>query len=229
MRTVERDVAAELRGGLAVRRHLPFALLAMAAVAGAALVWLALPHEREVGSVGELLAKLVPFALATEAIARMDGHLARRRWLARIALPAAFLVFFCWFVPKIFYYNEQFDRLYYYVLTLTPFIILSLALAYRLGGGTPGEVRRVAYACLLLMLSGLEDLAFLTLSPHTDPRFWPIPKVWSWASHMTVFLGHPPTRAEAFAFIVVHVVLAGLVLFLPGRAVARLLPRRGRG
>jgi len=228
VRTVERDTATEVRGGRAVRRHLPFALLAVAAVAGAVVVWLALPREREVGSVWELLAKLVPFVLATEAIARLDGDLARRRWLARLALPAAFLVFFCWFVPKIFYYNEQFDRLYYYVLTLTPFVVLSLALAYRLGGGTSGEVRRVAYASLLLMLSGLEDLAFLILSPHTDPRFWPIPEVWTWASHMTVFLGHPPTKAEAFAFITVHVALAGLVLLLPGRAVAWLL-RRGRG
>jgi hypothetical protein len=228
MRTVERDLATEADGRVAVRRHAPFALLAVAAVAAAAVVWLALPREREVGSVWELLAKLVPFVLATEAIARMDADLVRRRWLARIALPAAFLVFFCWFVPKIFYYNEQFDRLYYYVLTLTPFVILSLVLAYRLGGGAPGEVRRVAYACLLLMLSGIEDLAFLVLSPHTDPRFWPIPEVWSWASHMTVFFGHPPTKAEAFAFIAVHLVLAGLVLFLPGRAVAG-LRRRGRG
>ena len=60
-----------------------------------------------------------------------------------------------------------------------------------------------------------------------DPRFWPIPEVWTWASHMTVFLGHPPTKAEAFGFIGVHLVLAGLVLFLPGRAVAKW--RRGRG
>ncbi|HEY2958682.1 MAG TPA: hypothetical protein VGM21_10825 [Actinomycetota bacterium] len=228
MRTVERDLATVVHGRLSARRQVPFALLAAAAVAAAAVVWLALPREREVASAWELLAKLVPFVLATEAIARMDRDLVRRRWLARVALPAAFLVFFCWFVPRIFYYNQQFDRLYYYVLTLTPFVILALALAFRLGGGAPGEVRRVAYASLLLMLSGLEDLAFLVLTPHTDPRFWPIPEVWSWASHMTVFLGHPPSRAEAFAFIAVHLVLAGLVLFLPGRALAR-LGRRGRG
>src|SRR4029450_3107981 len=203
----------------AARRPPPFALRAVAGAPAPALVWLPLPREREVGSVWDLLAKWVPFVLAAEAIARMDADLVRRRWLARVALPAAFGVVFCWFVPEIFYYHEQVARLSYYALTLTPFVILSLVLAYRLGGGAPGEVRRVAYACLLLMLSGVEDLAFLVLSPHTDPRFWPIPEVWSWASHMTVFLGHPPTRAEAFAFIAVHLALAGLVLFLPGRAV----------
>ena len=96
-------------------------------------------------------------------------------------------------------------------------MILSLALAYRLGGGEGSGVRRLAYAMLLLMLSGLEDLAFLTVNPHTDPRWTPIPEVWSWASHMTVFLGHPPTKYEAYGFIAAHVALAALVLFLPGR------------
>src|SRR4029450_14131536 len=100
----------------AARRPPPFALRAVAGAPAAAVVWLPLPREREVGSVWELLAKLVPFVLAAEAIARMDADLVRRRWLARVALPAAFGVFFCWFVPKIFYYNEQFDRLHSFVL-----------------------------------------------------------------------------------------------------------------
>jgi hypothetical protein len=36
---------------------------------------------------------------------------------------------------------------------------------------------------------------------------------------MTVFLGHPLTKAQAFVFIGIHVILAALVLFLPARAV----------
>jgi hypothetical protein len=40
------------------------------------------------------------------------------------------------------------------VLTLTPFLILALVLAYRLGGGSPGMVRRLGYAMILLQLSG---------------------------------------------------------------------------
>jgi hypothetical protein len=44
---------------------------------------------------------------------------------------------------------------------------------------------------------------------------------------MTVRIGHPPTRNEAFAFIAVHVAAAVLVLALPGRFV-RAVGRRLR-
>jgi hypothetical protein len=204
---------------MSLRRHLPFVVLAGAALAAAAFVWFVMPHEREVKALWILLVKLLPFVLATEAVARLDLDGPARRRLALLALPGAFLIFFCFFVPRMFFYADDPPTLYYYVLALTPFVILSLALAYRLGGGPPGGVRRLSYALLLLMLSGLEDLAFLTVNPHTDPRWTPIPEVWSWASHMTVFLGHPPTKYEAYAFIGVHVVLAALVLFLPARVV----------
>lgn len=213
----------------AARRQLPFLALAAAAAAAAAFVWFAMPHEREVTALWVLLVKLLPFVLATEAVARLDLAAPARRRLAAVALPVAFLVFFCFFVPRIFFYSDDGPTLYYYVLTLTPFVILSLVLAYRLGGGPAGGVRRLAYAMLLLMLSGLEDLAFLTVNPHTDPKWTPIPEVWSWASHMTVFLGHPPTKYEAYGFIAVHVALAALVLFLPGRVLRAVRLPVGRG
>ncbi|MCA1568892.1 MAG: hypothetical protein LC798_00950 [Chloroflexi bacterium] len=217
-----------------VTRNLGFLAFATGAVASAAAVWFALPHEREVSSVWVLLVKLIPVLLATEAIARLDPDLLRRAWLHKIAIPAVFLVFFCWFVPKIFFYSDQFDRLYYLMLTLTPVVILGLVFAYRLGGGAPSQVRRLAVGMLLLMLSGLEDLAFLVVNHGNFPessRYANIPDVWDWASHMTVFLGHPPTKHEAFAFIAVHVVAALLVFFLPKRYLtgalgwARRLPR----
>jgi hypothetical protein len=215
---------------MSARRNLPFLLLASAAAATAAFVWLAMPHQREVGSLWVLLAKLVPFVLATEAIARLDLSERARRLLGLLAVPASFLVYFAFFVPKIFFYADQGPTLYYYVLTLTPFVILALTFAYRLGGGRPGTVRRLAYGMLLLMLSGIEDLAFLTINHQTDPRWTPIPERWTWASHMIVFLGgHVPTQHQAYAFIAVHVLLAGLVLFLPARLarswLARLTPR----
>jgi len=212
----------------ALRRNAAFLVLVALAAVAAGIVWFVLPHDREVKSLGIFLFKLLPFVFATEAIARLDVALFRRYHLVRVIVPLAFMVFFLYFVPKIFFYSDDFPTLYYHVLVLTPIVIVSLAMAYRLGGGTPGNVRRIAYAMLIIMVSGLEDLAFLKVNHHTDPRFTPIPAVWNWASHMKVFIGHWPTRNEAFAFIAVHVVLALFVLIAPGSWFERLNPWRRR-
>ena len=203
-------------------------VLAAAAAVFAALIWFVLPHDREVSSVGMLLFKLTPFGCATAAIALADDAALRRLKLHLVAIPAAFLLFFLYFVPRVFFYSGSdgdFPSLYYHMLTAIPLIILALALSFRLGGGRPSTTARIAVAMLLLMLSGLEDLAFLLVNPHTDPRWTPIPEVWTWASHMTIFLGHPPHKYEAYAFIAIHVMLAGLVLFLPGRVVTAVAGR----
>lgn len=204
-----------------IRKNGATIVLAGLALAAAAFIWLVLPHEREVKSLLVLLFKLLPFVLATFAIAHLDLETARKYYLPNLLVPLTFLVFFCVFVPKIFFYSDDFGEMYYLMLTATPFIILSLVLAFRLGGGSTSWTVRLAFSMILLMLSGLEDLAFLTVNHHTDPRWATIPEVWDWASHMTVFLGHPPTKYEAFAFIAVHVLLALLVLFLPARLIAR--------
>jgi len=199
-----------------VRRNAPFLVLAALAAVFAGIVWFAMPHDREVKSLGILLFKLVPFVLATEAIAQLDPVWAQRIRL-HLVVPVCFLVYFCYFVPKIFFVAENHPELYYYILTLTPFVILSLVLAFRIGGGAAHLVRRLSYAMILLMLSGLEDLAFLTVNDHTDPAWQTIPEVWTWASHITVFLGHPASKYEAYAFITVHVLLALFLLFAPTR------------
>jgi hypothetical protein len=169
-----------------------------------------------------LLVKLVPFVLAVEAIAHMELSAAARKLIALVAVPVTFLVYFLYFVPKIFFG----EGVYYLILTMTPFLILSLVLAYRLGGGSGGVARRLGYAMLLLQLSGLEDLAFLVINEHTDPQWTPIPEVWTWADHMTVFLGEPLTKVQAYVFIAIHVVLALVILFLPDRHWQRLVAWR---
>ncbi|MEV0130579.1 hypothetical protein AB0H83_19215 [Dactylosporangium sp. NPDC050688] len=200
-----------------LRRNVAFLVLLALAAGTAAVVWFVLPHDREVKSLGIFLFKLLPFIFATEAIARLETELARRLHLVRILVPIMFCVFFLYFVPKIFFYLDDFPTVYYHILVLTPIIIMALTLAYRLGGGTPGNARRIAYAMLLIMVSGLEDLAFLTVNDHTDPQWSTIPDVWTWASHIKVFLGHYPSKYEAYAFIAVHVVLVVFVLAAPTR------------
>ncbi len=199
--------------------------VALALFAGAALVTALIlamaPPEREVSSLGAFIVKLVPFVLATEAIARLQLDRRERSLLFRAALPLCFVAYFCYFVPKIFFYLDDFPKAYVTILTLTPFLILTFVMAFRLGGGSAESTRRSAYGLLLLMLSGIEDLAFLTVNDHTEPELQSIPERWTWASHMKVRLGHYPTKYEAFAFIAVHVALALVVLFAP-------VPRRWR-
>ncbi|MFI1886878.1 hypothetical protein [Streptomyces jumonjinensis] len=211
-----------------IRRNAAFLILTALALFFAGIVWFAMPHEREVKSLWVLLFKLVPFVFATEAIAQLDPVWAKRARL-HLTVPLCFLVYFTFFVPKIFFYATVHPELYYYILTLTPFLILTFVFNYRLGGGAAHLVRRLSYAMILLMLSGLEDLAYLTVNEHTDPAWATIPEVWTWASHMTVRLGHPASKYEAYAFIAVHVAVALFVLLAPTRWFTLLTDRFRRG
>jgi len=206
--------------------NVPTLALGAAALLLTAAIFLFLPPQREATSLAGFLLQLLPFVLAAEAIARLRLAESLRLGLGLVAAPMVFLVIFCWFVPKVFFSLDNFETVYVLVLMMIPFIILSLTLTFRLGGGPTAMCRRLAGAMLLLMLSGLEDLAFLTVNHHTDPEWATIPERWNWASHMKVFLGHYPTKEEAFVFIGVHVVLALLVLFLPTRYFTAMRPRR---
>src|SRR3954447_15995436 len=171
------------------RRNAGFLVCSLGAASCAGIIWFMLPHDREVKSLGIFLFKLLPFIFAAEALARLDIALLQRVKAVRALMPLCFMVYFLIFVPKIFFYAEDHPNLYYHILTLTPFLILSFVLAFRLGGGDAGTGRRVSYALLLIMLSGAEDLAYLTVNSFAPP-YDKIPSVWNWASHMTVFLAH---------------------------------------
>jgi len=209
-----------------VRRNLPFMGLAVIALGLAAFIWFGLPHDREVESLGIFVFKLLPFIFAAEALARLDVELFKRVQAVRLLIPVCFMVFFLYFVPKIFFYMDDHPNLYYHVLTVTPFLILAFALSHRLGGGTPGNVRRLAFGMLIIMISGAEDLAYLTVNDLRGTDFHPIPEVWNWASHMEVRLGHAPTKNEAFIFIAVHLLIAAFVLFAPTKWFEKLNPWR---
>lgn len=190
-------------------------VLVAGCLAATALVSVAFPPERDLESLLEFVLKLVPFVLAAEAIARLDLDTAVASALARVGLLAAFLVFFTLFVPQVFFYLDEYEEVYVRMQLITPFFVLVMVAAYRLGGGAASTARRLAYGLILIMLSGIEDLAFLTVNPHTDPDWATIPEVWGWADHMKVRLGHYPTRNEAFAFIAFHVAVGLAVLFVP--------------
>ncbi|WP_433663827.1 hypothetical protein ACQPW1_17980 [Nocardia sp. CA-128927] len=189
------------------------AVLATLAVVAAGIVWWVSGRQHSIENVWTLLASLIPFILAAETIASLQPYWFRRGRLVEICALGAFLVVFCFLVPKIFAaaLDDDFNRLYSWMRILVPLLILCLALMLRLGGAIPAATRRVSYAGILVMLSGIEDLAFQLL------RGKPLADRWDWADHMTVRLGHVASRNEALAFIVVHLLLAALILFLPDR------------
>ena len=190
-----------------------FALLAGATfVSGLLLVGLA-PDGKQLDSLWLFLAYLVPFVFAAETVAALDPGWLRRWRLREVIGVLTFTVFFCGFVPRMFdrVIAEDFDGFYSLVRVLAPLIILAFALHQRLGGAPAATVRRISYASLLVMLSGLEDLMFWVW------RGRPVPQEWDWAEHMTVRLGHVASRTEAYVFIAVHLVLAVAVLCWPAR------------
>jgi hypothetical protein len=196
--------------GRAARRALILGGLT-ALTAGALVV--AVPGGHKLDSWWLLLAYLVPFVLATETVAVLERAWFARWRLAELVALATFAVVFCVFVPKMFgrVIADDFAGFYALMRTLVPLLILAIVVPYRLGGGSAGAVRRVAYACLLVMLSGIEDLLFWVW------RGVPVPARWDWADHMTVVLGHVASQPEALVFIGLHLSAAAAVLVWPSR------------
>jgi len=197
-------------------------VLAAGALASAAYVAVAFPKQQEIANVWVLLAHLVPFVFGTELVASLRPEWFRRGRLTELIQIATFVVVFCYFVPRMFdrFIATDFDTFYYLLLTLMPLLILAFAVQHRLGGGRAATVRRGAYASIMVMLSGAEDVMFWIL------RGRPIPERWTWASHINVFFGHVVSRDTAFIFIGIHLLLAALIVVLPDRFWGALRPRR---
>lgn len=191
-----------------------FGVLAVLTLIATGLVLTVTPRGQDLTSVWVFLAHLVPFVLAVESVAALCPQWLRRGRLREVAVILVFLGFWLYLVPSLFaqFNLQDFDRFYHWLMITTPYVIIAMSLALRLGGASPATVRRFGYAALLLMVSGLEDLFYQIVNG------LPIPERWDWAQHMIVRLGgHVPSKYEAYAFIAVHVVLAIIVLTLPWR------------
>ena len=78
-----------------------------------------------------------------------------------------------------------------------------------MGGASTDRVLRVGIASILLLVSRLNDLTMWLMYA------WPggqRPEIFSWASHVAVFLGHAPDLPEMLTFLGIHLVLAALVM-----------------
>ncbi|WP_449063893.1 hypothetical protein [Planomonospora algeriensis] len=223
----EEAPAAGLRAGaadvvLAARRgwapHVWWIALA-AGTAGAAVSWLA-PHGREIEAAWELVVKLLAFACLCCAIAFFPWVSRRLHWLLYIP----FVFFTAYVIPRVswFYYGDagrlQGDGFYTHLyLLLYPGIVLTVAAAYRIGGGTPGRCLQVAASGILIVFSGLLDVMWQVVNPVEIPELIDAP-------HINLFTGGPISFGAAILFTLAHVPVVVAVNLLPlDRWIGRLL------
>ncbi|GGT00665.1 hypothetical protein ACFFV7_31355 [Nonomuraea spiralis] len=200
---------------------------AVLGAAAATLIMVILPADRTLDNPLEALWKVSPLVFAVLAVAGFP----RRPGLG-MALVCALVVGYMGVldtvnVLHIFAYAESADQkaafpeLYQFMIFMNAFTVLAALFAYRLGGARSDRVLKVGLAGILIIISGLNDLGMWLLGDWPDGR----PAVLTWASHIAVFVGGPPSVAVAVIFCVVHFVLAGIVLALPVRRwLDRLVP-----
>lgn len=216
-----------LRTGLSWRDVLWLLPMVLASVL-AAYIYLAMPHERDLRSVGILLFKLTPFFLASLGIAWFPKK--APPWFKAVLVFATLFPLLGFLVPRELNLVTEgyllghsmnptddlapliamFAEFYTVMAILVPYAILMTAFAYRCGGGSAAYTLKIAWAGILLTLSGFEDVMFWIANARG-----PFPDTAPWASHVTIFLGRTATRTEFYAFIAVHFVLIAILFALP--------------
>lgn len=169
-------------------------------------------HRWEIESLVVFFIKLIPFFFALVSIIYFPAKRIKAP-LNILLIISLFGAIFCYFIAELIrvFWDREFEAFYLLLQMLTPFIILALALSFKLGGAAKREVGVFGICCLLFMLSGIEDLAacLLRIRAYAD---YTMPEIWDWAQHMTVFFGRPATKYEAYVFISIHFVLIGVIL-----------------
>lgn len=182
------------------------------------LIMVVLPADRTVDNVGELLLRLSPLCAAVVAVALFP----QGRW-APLLVAAGVLSYMglvdTAYVLRTFEFvdsavagaEDGFARFYQFTLFVNAFTVLFALFAFRLGGASTARTFKAGVAGILIVISGLNDVTYWLLADWPDGR----PARLEWASHIEVFIGHPPSVTEAVVFLVIHLALASGVLLLP--------------
>lgn len=191
------------------------------------LIMVVLPPEQTLGNLADWAFRLSPFVLAVLTVALLP------RWRFAPALLVLAVIVYMGFldtamVLRILDYgatpparqDAAFEHVYQFELFTATFVVLFGLLAYRIAGARSTSVLKLGVAGILVVISGLNDLTFWFAYDWPNGR----PAELRWASHISVFVGGPPSVATAVVFLVLHLALAGAVLAVPlGRIVDRAL------
>jgi len=197
------------------KRHI-WLVFASLGVAGSAAVWFLMPHKSEIDAPWQVVFKLLVFLLVILSISFFPNRLRQRHLLAILPL----FVFAGFLVPRLSWFGftgavltskyqlaGEFYTLLY--LLVYPAIVMTTTLAYRLGGGTPGQCIKIGMSGVLILFSGFLDLLWYVVNPVE------LPKVIQYAHHIRIVIGHYPSYGEAIVFALCHVPLLVGLLVLP--------------
>jgi hypothetical protein len=180
-----------------------------------------LPPDRVIDGLVEFLFKITPLVTAVFAIALFPK---KGNWVGLLLVLG--FIFYMGYIDSVFFiqlgdlldaavadtYQQQFPAFYTFHIFVNSFTVLLAIFAYRLGGAHAARVIKVGLSGILVMISGLNDLATWVIYP------WPNgerPLVFHWASHVAIFIGRDPNLYHMLAFLTIHLLLIGIIFWLP--------------
>ena len=180
-----------------------------------------LPPDRVINGLAEFVFKITPLVTAVFAIALFPK---KGNWVGLLLVLG--VVFYMGYIDTVYFlqigdlidaaiadtYREQFPTFYTFHIFVNSFTVLLAIFAYRLGGATVARVLKVGLSGILIMLSGMNDLSMWVLFPWPDGER---PFVFTWASHVAVFIGRDPNLYNMLVFLGVHLLLIGIIFWLP--------------
>jgi hypothetical protein len=185
------------------------------------LIMQVLPADRTLHGLGDFILKISPVVFAVMAIALLPR---RHAWAPYTVLlgcgvflglvdSASFIQVSRLVDAAVSNSSQaQFSEFYRFSTFVDAFVVLFGLLAYRMGGGSTEKVLRLGFATTLLLVSGLNDLTMWAMYAWPDGVR---PDVFSWASHVAVFIGREPHLSDMLVFLAVHLSLVALVMTLP--------------
>jgi hypothetical protein len=128
-------------------------------------------------------------------------------------------VFLGFLIPRITYFayiaipqhlpNAELELYTLIWVLIFPSILISTCMAYRLGGGTPGNCIKISLSGIIVLFSGFLDFMWFIVNPVE------IPGTLQYANHIKIVIGHYPSFTETLIFSAAHLPLLVGLLLLP--------------
>lgn len=180
-----------------------------------------LSPDRVIDGIPEFLFKITPLVAAVLSIALFPRKATWSGWLLILGF-----IFYMGYIDSAYFlqisrlidaainntYKDQFPAFYTFNLFVNAFTILLALFAYRLGGANAARVIKLGLSSILVIISGLNDLTMWVMYPWPDGQR---PFDFTWASHVAIFIGRTPNLYHMLAFLAVHLILIGLIMWMP--------------